>query len=113
MAGGDGEDLHETLANILLGLIAPHVVAVIVTSLLTKDNLIGAFVTGNKRAVRHPGVPDARSPASLATPIAAIAIGAATYGATVIDPDAFRPGAHIEAGDSGGDESGTGEPHID
>lgn len=113
MAGDDGEDLHETLANILLGLIALHVVAVIVTSLLTKDNLIGAFVTGNKRADRHPGMPDARSPSSLATPIAAIVIGATAYGATVIDPGAFQPGAHVEVGDSGGDESGTGEPHID
>lgn len=111
--GTGGEDLHETLANILLGLIALHLVAVIVTSLLTKDNLIGAFVTGNKRADRHPGVSDARSPASLATPIAAIVIGAAAYGATVIDPGAFRPGAHVEAGDIGGDEAGTGEPHID
>lgn len=110
--GTGGEDLHETLANILLGLIALHVLAVIVTSLLTKDNLIGAFVTGNKRADRHPGVPNARSPASLATPIAAIAIGAATYSATVIDPGAFRPGTHVGSDDSGSDETGTGEPHI-
>lgn len=111
--GTGGEDLHETLANILLGLIALHVVAVIATSLLTKDNLIGAFVTSNKRADRHPGVSDARSPASLATPIAAIVIGAAAYVATVIYPGAFRPGAHVESGDIGGDETGTGEPHID
>lgn len=111
--GTGGEDLHETLANILLSLIALHVVAVIAKSLLTKDNLIGAFVTGNKRADCYPGALDARSPASFATPIAAIAIGAAAYGATVIDPDAFRPGAHVKSGDTGGDEAGTGEPHID
>ena len=111
--GDGGEDLHEILANILLGLIALHVIAVLVTSLVTKDNLIGAFVTGNKRADRHPGVLDARSPVSLATPIAAIAIGAAAYSATVIDPGAFRPGAHIEAGDSGGEEADTGQPGID
>lgn len=47
MQGEDG--LHETLANILLGLIALHVVAVVAMSLLTKDNLIRAFITGTKR----------------------------------------------------------------
>lgn len=112
LIGGGGEELHETLANILLGLIALHVVAVIVTSIRTKDNLIGAFVTGNKRADRHPGVLDARSPASLAIPIATIAIGAAAYGATLIDFGAFTPGAHVEAGESD-EETGTGQPHID
>lgn len=113
MIGGGGEELHETLANILLGLIALHVVAVVITSLVTKDNLIGAFVTGNKRVDLHPGVLDARSPSSLAIPIATIAIGAAAYGATVIDPVAFTPGAHVEAGESNGDEAGTGQPYID
>lgn len=102
--GDGGEGLHETLANILLGLIAFHVVAVIAMSLITKDNLIGAFVTGNKRSDLHQGVPDARLPAKLAIPIATIAIGAAAYGATVIDPTAFSPGTHVESGDTDGGE---------
>ncbi len=102
MRGEAEGGLHETLANVLLGLIALHVVAVIVMSLLTKDNLIGAFITGTKRADLHPGVEDARPPAPLALPIAAIAIAGTTYGATVIDPLAFTPGTHAEAGESGG-----------
>lgn len=102
MQGEAEGGLHEALANVLLGLIALHVIAVIAMSLLTKDNLIGAFITGTKRADLHPGVADARPPASLALPVAAIAIAGSAYGATVIDPQAFTPGAHAEAGEGGG-----------
>lgn len=113
MQGEGGEGLHETLANILLGLIALHVAAVIAMSLLTRDNLIRAFITGRKRAALHPGVPDARPPAMLALPLAAIAIGGTTYGATVIDPLAFNPGAHAEAGDRGEGGAAKGEQDND
>ncbi len=107
MQGEAEGGLHEVLANILLGLIALHVVAVITMSLLTKDNLIGAFITGRKRADLHPGVADARSPAPLGIPMATVAIGAAAYAITIVDPVAFTPGAHAEAGDNG-DETGGG-----
>lgn len=106
---GAGEDLHEGLANLLLGLIALHVVAVVAMSLLTKDNLIGAFITGRKCADRHPGIADARPPAPLALPVAALAIAGSTYGATAIDPLAFTPGAHGEAGEGNGGMSENGE----
>lgn len=111
MRGESEGGLHEALANILLGLIALHVVAVIAMSLLTCDNLIRAFITGRKRAALHPGVPDARPPAMLALPLAAIAIGGTTYGATMVDPLAFNPGAHAEAGDRG--EGGTAKGEQD
>ncbi len=101
---GESEDgLHETLANVLIGLIVLHVVAVIAMSFLTKDNLIKAFITGNKRAELYPGVADARRPAGLAIPIAAVAIGAAAYGVTLADPRGFTPGAHAEAGEGAAD----------
>lgn len=106
MGGDAGEELHETLANILLGLIALHVVAVVAMSYLTKDNLIAAFVTGRKRADCHPGVADARSPAGLAVPVAALAMASVTYIATTIDPSAFTARAHGEAGEHGGEEDG-------
>jgi cytochrome b len=106
MQGEAEGGLHETLANILLGLIALHVIAVIAMSLLTRDNLIGAFITGMKRADLHPGVSDARPPAPLALPVAAIVIAGTTYGATVIDPLAFTPGAHVDAGEGGASEEG-------
>lgn len=113
MQGEGGEGLHETLANILLGLIALHVAAVIAMSLLTRDNLIRAFITGKKHAGLHPGVPDARPPATLAVPLAVIAIGGTTYGATALDPLAFTPGAHAEAGERGDGRVATGEHDND
>ncbi|MEO7682079.1 MAG: cytochrome b/b6 domain-containing protein, partial [Sphingomonas sp.] len=99
MQGEAGEGLHEGLSNLLLGLIALHVTAVIAMSLLTRENLILAFITGRKRGDLHPGVPDARPPATLATPIAALVIGSSAYGATLIDPTAFKPGTHVQRGE--------------
>ena len=69
--------------------------------------MISAFITGTKRADLHPGIGDARPPASLALPIAAVAIAGTTYGVTLNDPLAFTPGTHADAGDrSGGAERG-------
>ncbi len=99
LRGDSGEELHEALANLLLVLIALHVLAVIAMSLLTRDNLVRAFITGKKRADLYPGVPDARPAGVLAVPVAAIAIGAAAYGATVIDHGAFTPSAHSTVSD--------------
>lgn len=97
---GEGEGgLHETLSNALLGLIALHVVAVIAMSLLTRDNLIRAFITGTKRSDLHPGFSDAQPPSFVSVPVAAIALAGAAYAATSIDPQAFTPGAHGEAGE--------------
>lgn len=101
MNGDAGEGLHETIANILLGLIALHVFAVIAMSLLTKDNLILAFITGRKKAELYPGVADALPPMSFGLPVAGVAIGMAAYGVTIIDPVGFTPGAHVEAGEGG------------
>jgi cytochrome b len=102
MQGEAEGGLHELMANVLLGLIALHVIAVIAMSLLTKDDLIGAFITGTKRAGLHPGTGDARPPVPLALPVAAIVIAGTAYGITGIDPLAFTPGAHAEAGERGG-----------
>lgn len=43
------EELHETLAYVLLGCIAIHVLSVIVVSLRHKENLPKAMLTGKKR----------------------------------------------------------------
>jgi len=43
------EDVHETIANATLALIAVHVIAVIVSSWLHRENLLRAMVTGFKR----------------------------------------------------------------
>jgi cytochrome b len=43
------EHVHEALANAAVGLIALHVVGVLVTSFAHRENLVKAMVTGRKR----------------------------------------------------------------
>jgi cytochrome b len=97
---GGEDELHEAIAYGLLALAGVHVVAVLVMSLASRENLVRAMVTGSKPASRHPGAKDARPASGFALPLAALAVAAAAYGATRIDPQAFGPHASAEAGES-------------
>lgn len=44
------EDVHEAAANATLAMVALHVAAVVVSSVLHRENLVRAMVTGMKRA---------------------------------------------------------------
>ncbi|MGZ9113331.1 MAG: cytochrome b/b6 domain-containing protein [Brevundimonas sp.] len=92
-----GEDYHEIIAWTLLAMIALHVVAVIAMSFLTRDNLIGAMITGRKKTTHFPNARDAAPPARLAAPLAVLVVAGSAYAATRVDPDAFTPGARDEA----------------
>lgn len=108
-----GEDAHETIAYALLGLVAVHVVAVLAMSQLLKENLVFAMVTGKKHADRYNDAHDAAPPSAMSAPLAAIAVGAAAYGALQIDPQAFTAHA-TEAGERDlGDYRGGGEEDGD
>ena len=50
------EELHELLANSLLGLVALHLVAVVVSSLLHRENLVAAMIHGRKPVPPADGI---------------------------------------------------------
>lgn len=99
ITGGEGG--HEAIAYVLLAMIALHVVAVVAMSFLTRDNLIGAMVTGRKKTTHFPNAQDAAPPARLALPLAVLVVAGSAYAATRIDPQAFTPAVHGEAGEGG------------
>lgn len=99
-----GEDLHEAVVWPLLVLIAVHVAAVVAMSLLGRENLVRAMVTGSKASAAHPGAIDARRAPVWALPLAlAVTVGAA-WGALLVDPKAYSP-ASPDAGDERGERA--------
>jgi cytochrome b len=88
--GGEAaEELHETIAWTLLAMVAIHVIAVVAMSLVERENLVRAMITGDKPAVRHPGARDARAPGTAALVAGAAVLAAAAYFILQYDPDAF------------------------
>lgn len=83
------EELHELLGWTLLALVVVHVLAVLLMSRLTHENLVRAMADGTKPADRHPGSVDARAPGAFAYLAAAIAIGAGIWAVISFDPQAF------------------------
>ena len=110
------EDIHEVIAWTLLAMIGLHVAAVVAMSFLSRDNLIGAMITGRKKTTHFPDARDAAPPVPVAVPLAVLVVAGSAWAATWIDPAAFTPGARAEAGEgSGGEEAGdageAGEEH--
>ena len=55
--GGHGmEDVHEALANALLGVVFIHVTGVLVSSVLHRENLVRSMLTGYKSAQPGNGI---------------------------------------------------------
>lgn len=56
LAGEWPEDLHEGAANAMLAVVAIHVLGVIVSSVMHRENLVGAMITGNKHGRPEEGI---------------------------------------------------------
>ena len=90
--GGEAaEDLHGAIAWALLAMVGLHVAAVIVMSLIERENLFLAMITGTKPARRHPAAVDARRPGLLALVLAAASVAGTVFLILQYDPHAFTP----------------------
>lgn len=60
------EELHEGAANLMLAVVGVHISAVVLSSWLHRENLVGAMISGRKPGPPHEGVRSAwRSVAAL------------------------------------------------
>jgi cytochrome b len=89
--GGEAaEELHEIIAWTLLAMVVVHIIAVVTMSLLLRENLIRAMVTGTKPRVRHPTASDATPPRPIGAIVTLVVLGLSLFGVLRYDPDAFR-----------------------
>lgn len=61
IVGEWAEEVHEVLANIMLGIVIVHIVAVVVGSFLHRENLVRAMITGKKTAQHTDAIPESKS----------------------------------------------------
>jgi cytochrome b len=97
--GGEAaEDVHELVAWTLLAFVGLHIAAVLVMSLIERENLVRAMITGSKAAARHPGARDSRRPGPLALIVVTAVLAGTIYGVLQYDPKAFtlRPAEAFE-----------------
>jgi cytochrome b len=102
---GADEELHEVIAWSLLALVAVHVLAVLLMSLLTREDLISAMISGRKAVRLHPDARDARRPGLIGLALATAAVAGTVVAIRAFDPDAFTLRStesfeHRQAGDS-------------
>jgi cytochrome b len=90
--GGEAaEDLHELIGWTLLAIVGLHILAVLIMSVLQRENLLRAMISGTKPGERHPGARDAHRPGAAATIAATLVAAAAVFAVLCYDPQAFTP----------------------
>lgn len=108
-AGESLEEVHETISNAMWVLVGLHVVGVVVSSVLHRENLPRAMVTGRKR-IADPGEGIPRNSALVAAGLLAALL--AFWGVSMRDnalPFGLGAGMEREAGEQARGE-GIGEP---
>jgi cytochrome b len=101
--GESSEELHELIAWTLLAVIALHILAVVVMSVLQRENLVRAMVSGTKPASHHPDSRDAAAPSLFGLVLGAIVVLGTVFAILQYDPQAFtlRPSESLERAHSG------------
>jgi cytochrome b len=104
--GESAEDIHELVGWTLLAFIGLHIAAVLVMSLLQRENLARAMVTGSKHGARHPGARDAKRPGIIGWLVGLAVLAGAIYAVLQYDPKAFtlRSAESFEQRSSAGGE---------
>lgn len=87
--GESAENLHELVGWTLLAMIGIHILAVLVMSVLERENLVRAMISGTKPALRHLGARNARAPRAAALLFACAVVGATAYAVLQYDRQAF------------------------
>lgn len=88
--GGEAaEDLHELIAWTLLAFVGLHIAAVVIMSVLQRENLVRAMLTGKKPAERHPGETNARRPGTAGVLVTIVILAGTVYAILRYDPQAF------------------------
>jgi cytochrome b len=88
--GGDAaKEVHEIIGWTLLAMVVVHILAVFGMSLLQRENLVRAMITGTKARTRHPGAIDARPPRLVGIALTVLVVSGALYAILKYDPQAF------------------------
>lgn len=95
VGGGWLEELHEAAANVMLAVVGVHVAGVLLESWLHRDNLIGAMVTGRKRARPEDAVRSAWRSVAVLMLVAVLAFWATQWqGGAAADGDVASAREH-------------------